>query len=105
MPEEEVNHSNLSSISSIEKCVGSFEKHTMGIGSKLMFKMGYHEGKGLGKHAQGMVDPISVVERPKNVGLGYEQFNGEDSKSLNACDANLKRTFIPISKMHICQFF
>ena len=31
--EEEVNHSNLSSISSIEKCVDSFEKHTRGIGS------------------------------------------------------------------------
>ena len=31
------------------------------------------------------------------------QFNGEDSKSLNACDANLKRTFIPSYKMHICQ--
>ena len=100
--EEEVNRSNLSSISSIEKCVGSFEKHTRGIGSKLMFRMGYQEGKGLGKHAQGMVKPISVVEWPKNVGLGYVQFNGEDSKSLNACDANLKRTFIPSYKMHIC---
>ena len=31
------------------------------------------------------------------------QFNGEDSKSLKECDATLKRTFIPSSKMKICQ--
>ena len=36
--EEEVIHSNLSSVSSLERCVGSFEKHTKGIGSKLMIK-------------------------------------------------------------------
>ena len=102
--EEEVIHSNLSSISSLERCVGSFEKHTKGIGSKLMIKMGY-EGKGLGKHAEGMVDPVSVEERPKNLGLGYVQFNGEDSKAMKACEAISKRTFVPSSKMKICQNF
>ena len=85
MCEEEVIHSNLSSISSSEICVGFFEKHTRGIGSKLMIKMGY-EGKGLGKHAQGMIDPILVEERPKNFGLGYLQFNGKDSKAMKACE-------------------
>ena len=47
-----------------------FEKHTKGIGSKLMSKMGY-EGKDLGKHAQGIVEPIMVEERPKYLGLVY----------------------------------
>ena len=101
--EEELNHSNLSSVSSIEKCVGSFERHTRGIGSKLMLKMGYQEGKGLGKHAKGIVEPICVEEHPKNIGLGYEQLNGEAlSTCIQECDANLKRTFLPSSQLHQC---
>ena len=70
MHEEEVIHYKLSSFSSLERCVGSLEKHTRVIGSKLMIKMGY-EGKGLGNHAQGMVDPVFVEERLENLGLGY----------------------------------
>ena len=95
--ETEVNHSNLSSISSSERCVGSFEKHTRGIGSKLMLKMGY-EGKGLGKNAQGMIDPILVEERPKKFGLGYDQYYGEKSIAMKAFETTSKRNLVKTSK-------
>ena len=81
MLEAEVNHSNFSSISSSDRCVGSFENHTRGIWFKFMLKMGY-EGNGLGKHAQGMIDPILVKERPKKFFLGYVQSYGENSIAM-----------------------
>ena len=46
-------------------------------------KMGY-EVKGLGKHAQGIVEPIVVEERPRYLGLGYGQRDGECSKFKEA---------------------
>ncbi|KAI3524356.1 hypothetical protein L1887_03009 [Cichorium endivia] len=50
--------------------LGSFEKHTKGFGSKMMGKMGYVEGMGLGRGSQGMVDPIVASRLPKSRGLG-----------------------------------
>ncbi|XP_054821885.1 uncharacterized protein LOC129320449 [Prosopis cineraria] len=59
--------------------IGSFEVHTTGFGSRMMAKMGYLEGGGLGKHGQGVAEPIKVIQRPKSLGLGVE-FSGNPAE-------------------------
>lgn len=68
---------DLSEISTIETVVhscppklGAFEVHTKGFGSRMMAKMGFIEGSGLGKDGKGMVRPIEPTRRPKSLGLG-----------------------------------
>lgn len=48
---------------------GGWEAHTRGIGSKLMLKMGYEYGKGLGKQQEGRVEPVMAVVLPKGKSL------------------------------------
>ena len=56
--------------------------------------MGY-EGKGLGRRAQGIVEPIMIEERPKYLGFGYGQAYGESSKAaMKAIETVPRRSFI-----------
>ncbi|CAJ1055308.1 zinc finger CCCH-type with G patch domain-containing protein [Xyrichtys novacula] len=65
---------------------GGWEAHTRGIGSKLMLKMGYEYGKGLGKKQEGRVEPVMAVVLPKG-------------KSLDECvELTQRRTQNRISK-------
>ncbi|XP_065295502.1 zinc finger CCCH-type with G patch domain-containing protein [Dermacentor albipictus] len=49
--------------------LGAWEKHTKGIGSKLMEKMGYVWGQGLGIRGNGRTEPVEAVVLPAGKSL------------------------------------
>ncbi|XP_045461357.1 zinc finger CCCH-type with G patch domain-containing protein isoform X2 [Harmonia axyridis] len=51
--------------------LGDWEKFTKGIGSKLMQKMGYVVGTGLGKRSNGRIEPVTAVVLPPRKSLDY----------------------------------
>jgi tuftelin-interacting protein 11 len=50
--------------------LAKFERHSKGIGSKLLKMMGWRPGEGLGKAKEGTSKPLEAAMRPKGAGLG-----------------------------------
>ncbi|XP_055379295.1 septin-interacting protein 1 [Condylostylus longicornis] len=50
--------------------LASWEKHTKGIGAKLLLQMGYEPGKGLGKDLQGISRPVEAHVRKGRGAIG-----------------------------------
>ncbi|XP_073325382.1 RNA-binding protein 5-like [Pagrus major] len=63
------------------------------IGSKMLQAMGWQEGKGLGRHQQGITAPITASLRTKGTGLGIKGSSYELSASDTYKDAVRKAMF------------
>lgn len=68
----------------LQRALGEWEKHTTGIGSKLMAKMGYEIGKGLGRDSCGRVEPVDIVILPAGKSLDVCVQMREAKKLKNA---------------------
>lgn len=85
------------SLRDFEYNIGAWERHTKGIGSKLLRKMGYQRQKqtGLGKFAQGMVKPIDSLMKPLPAGLSLDYLHETRSNSNGEKDyRHLKRKIV-----------
>ena len=70
------------------KGFGDWEKHTRGIGAKLLLKMGYESGKGLGKDLQGRSNIVEAFVRQGRGAIGaYGKEKSGPSKKGRAPDS------------------
>ncbi|XP_017460710.1 PREDICTED: zinc finger CCCH-type with G patch domain-containing protein-like, partial [Rhagoletis zephyria] len=60
----EVDPKSSNTNSATSSSFGEWERYTSGIGSKLLLKMGYTSGTGLGSRAQGILNPIESYVFP-----------------------------------------
>jgi len=51
----------------------AWAKDTSRFGFQMLEKMGWKQGKGLGKEEQGLVDHVKVQQREGNIGIGAEK--------------------------------
>ncbi|GAQ80366.1 hypothetical protein KFL_000520390 [Klebsormidium nitens] len=51
---------------------GRFEQHTTGFGSRMLARMGFEPGQGLGRQGEGIAEPVQAEVRPRALGLGAQ---------------------------------
>jgi len=83
---------------------GEWEKYTLGMGSKLMAKMGYIQGAGLGKNGEGRLEPVDVTVYPLGLSLDtcIEIREASGRRALTV-EEKLKRQSKQVEKNYIAQ--
>jgi len=84
---DQLIHKSLLMLQSNET-LGNWERHTRGIGSKLMMQMGYVIGTGLGKRSDGRIQPVEAQVLPAGKSLDHcmelREFAGDDKDLFSA---------------------
>jgi len=70
--------------------IGDFEIHIIGIGSKILRKMGY-DGKMIDKRGQWILSPIIIAHRDKHECLGFDG-RSENAMTIKTIFENSKDT-------------
>lgn len=74
------------------KKFGSWEKHTKGIGSKLLEKMGYVRGQGLGRDGSGRLAPVESLQKALPAGLALDFLREDIVMKSQTVDKQTKKS-------------
>ncbi|XP_051167034.1 zinc finger CCCH-type with G patch domain-containing protein [Leptopilina boulardi] len=104
--EQEIIHSALLSVDSSQP-LGNWEQHTRGIGSRIMAQMGYIIGTGLGKKADGRVQPVEATVLPAGKSLDHcmhlrEMANGD--KNLFSAERKMQKQKLKMEQQRQRQY-
>lgn len=67
----------------VDKNFARFSAHTKGFGMKMLEKMGWQTGQGLGSDGSGIINPVETKQRPQKMGLAFNNFKERTQQSHN----------------------
>jgi hypothetical protein len=75
--DNDLEQPNYSNVFQVDDNFGEWEKFTKGFGSKMMEKLGYVKGEGLGKRSDGICEPVSARIYIQGKSLDYNMQHNE----------------------------